>query len=539
MNPWMVESLEAFQFYNCPECNHCEKQPEDFIQHARLHHANSQCSSLFKSPECDTNKVCDECGEVFKYHHTLLKHMATKHGIVSVFECDKCDMKFWLPALLRKHKSECHNLSVTQVAQVSDMPSVTQVTQLSDLTSATQVTQLSDVTSVTDVSKQTNSSSMDESVTDVTDTSMTEALLGHEYAKEEEKWECYVCDFVGKNKDKLMAHVRKEHKKGRKDGPPSICDICDASFKRHHSHLEHMSIVHGKKMSFHCKYCQFKTTLPSLLKKHEKDFHQWEMNARKCNFCQYFGLNVETHMIANHKEYAKNSQFKKINCDTNKTEGRKGTKTKKSDIKNKVCDTNVTTICDNRETNVTTICDTDVTMHDTNVTSISDNCDTNVTTICDTDVSMQDTNVTTMFDKGGTIATAMRHINYSHPKTVQIPKKRPKRSVTTSKTEKQKSLRKTDENVVGVKCGICDKVFGTRNLLVIHVKQCHNGKRDIKCNKCEWTTENMAKLKQHMNLMHDTRRYKCDKCDQIVQGSRNYRQHKKLNHSINLSSSPM
>ena len=205
-------------------------------------------------------------------------------------------------------------------------------------------------------------------------------------------------------------------------------------------------------------------------------------------------------MIANHKEYAKNSQFKKINCDTNKTEGRKGTKTKKSDIKNKVCDTNVTTICDNRETNVTTICDTDVTMHDTNVTSISDNCDTNVTTICDTDVSMQDTNVTTMFDKGDTIATAMRHINYSHPKTVQNPKKRPKRSVTTSKTEKQKSLRKTDENVVGVKCGICDKVLASQNLLVIHVKQCHNGKRDIKCNKCDWTTENMTKLRQHMNL---------------------------------------
>ena len=531
MNPWMVETLESFQFYNCPECNHCEKQVEDFIQHARLHHVNSQCSSLFKSTECDNNKVCDECGEVFKYHHSLLKHMATMHGIVSVFECDKCDMKFWLPALLRKHKSECHNSSVTQVSQLSNV---------------TGVTQMSNVTSVTDVSKLTNSS-MDESVssvTDVTDTSMTEALLGHEYAKEEEKWECYVCDFVGKNKEKLMAHVRKEHKKGRKDGPPSICDICDASFKRHHSHLEHMSIVHGKKMSFHCKYCQFKTTLPSLLKKHEKDFHQWEMNARKCNFCQYFGLNVETHMIANHKEYSKNSQFikSKINCDTKKTEGKKGTKTKKSDT---VCDsdvtmhdTNVTSICDNRDTNVTSICDN----RDTIVTSKCDNCDTNVTSKCDN----REANVTKMCGKhdtndtiSDTNVTTMRDINSSHQKTAQKAKKRPKRSVTTSKSEKRKSLKKMDENAVGVKCGICDKVLASQNLLVIHVKQCHNGKRDIKCNKCDWTTENMTKLKQHMNLMHDTRRYKCDKCDQIVQGSRNYRQHKKLNHSIDFTSAPL
>ena len=155
-------------------------------------------------------------------------------------------------------------------------------------------------------------------------------------------------------------------------------------------------------------------------------------------------------------------------------------------------------------------------------------CDNNVTVICDNTDKISDTNVTTMHD-----------INSSHPKTAQKAKKRPKRSVTTSKSEKRKSLKKMDENAVGVKCGICDKVLASQNLLVIHVKQCHNGKRDIKCNKCDWTTENMTKLKQHMNLMHDTRRYKCDKCDQIVQGSRNYRQHKKLNHSINLTSAPL
>merc|ERR1711860_96377 len=136
--------------------------------------------------------------------------------------------------------------------------------------------------------------------------------------------------------------------------------------------------------------------------------------------------------------------------------------------------------------------DTNDTISDTNVTSKCDNCGTNVTSFCDN----REANVTKMCDKhdtndtiSDTNVTTMRDINSSHQKTAQKAKKRPKRSVTTSKSEKRKSLKKMDENAVGVKCGICDKVLASQNLLVIHVKQCHNGKRDIKCNKCDWTTE--------------------------------------------------
>ena len=53
-NPWNVESLEDFRFYNCPECDHKESIKSDFLKHALNNHP--RCGELFDSLDVERSK---------------------------------------------------------------------------------------------------------------------------------------------------------------------------------------------------------------------------------------------------------------------------------------------------------------------------------------------------------------------------------------------------------------------------------------------------------------------------------------------------
>ena len=46
--------------------------------------------------------------------------------------------------------------------------------------------------------------------------------------------------------------------------------------------LEHLHIVHGKKMSFECKYCEATFNLPSALKYHKETSCDKKKESQKC-----------------------------------------------------------------------------------------------------------------------------------------------------------------------------------------------------------------------------------------------------------------
>ena len=48
LNPWHVESVEAFNFYCCPECVYRAKEEHDFQAHALQNHIQSK--TLFNEP---------------------------------------------------------------------------------------------------------------------------------------------------------------------------------------------------------------------------------------------------------------------------------------------------------------------------------------------------------------------------------------------------------------------------------------------------------------------------------------------------------
>ena len=50
-NPWIVENLEEFLYYCCPECDVKTKDTQSFIEHALLNHAQAQHLVVVKLEE--------------------------------------------------------------------------------------------------------------------------------------------------------------------------------------------------------------------------------------------------------------------------------------------------------------------------------------------------------------------------------------------------------------------------------------------------------------------------------------------------------
>ena len=54
-NPWLVENIEAFNFYCCPECDFQSKDRDYFKRHAMESHKKSKVFFLMSKPEKNTN----------------------------------------------------------------------------------------------------------------------------------------------------------------------------------------------------------------------------------------------------------------------------------------------------------------------------------------------------------------------------------------------------------------------------------------------------------------------------------------------------
>ena len=53
-NPWNVQSIQEFQFFNCPECDSQIKNSQDFIKHAVKDHEQAKDSLCMKSELSNT-----------------------------------------------------------------------------------------------------------------------------------------------------------------------------------------------------------------------------------------------------------------------------------------------------------------------------------------------------------------------------------------------------------------------------------------------------------------------------------------------------
>ncbi|XP_039761993.1 zinc finger protein 91-like isoform X1 [Pararge aegeria] len=63
-----------------------------------------------------------------------------------------------------------------------------------------------------------------------------------------------------------------------------------------------------------------------------------------------------------------------------------------------------------------------------------------------------------------------------------------------------------------LKCHLCDRVYKYQKRLTVHIKHDHHLVRNFKCNLCELSFVDSAKLKMHMTKHTGVREYQCDVC---------------------------
>ena len=145
-NPWQVESIDAFSFLKCPECNFDTKEEFIFQDHAIVNHPLSfvlfgkTCKEEeedydpildpdledIKQELPDTNgsndseyvekssnseeklHTCSTCNESFSQPYKLKKHVELIHENKRSFGCSECDLKFKLKHHLKRHFSAVH-----------------------------------------------------------------------------------------------------------------------------------------------------------------------------------------------------------------------------------------------------------------------------------------------------------------------------------------------------------------------------------------------------------------------------------------------
>ena len=135
-NPWAVESIEAFSFYCCPECDLKTKNEDYFKKHAIECHNKSKVFFIMLKPGNNTNKdplevetefefqeenekgtekfgesetsvneesLSESEGEVKKYEQTLidgpdLASIDSRSGPLLISACDLCSLFFTSPS---------------------------------------------------------------------------------------------------------------------------------------------------------------------------------------------------------------------------------------------------------------------------------------------------------------------------------------------------------------------------------------------------------------------------------------------------------
>ena len=80
-------------------------------------------------------------------------------------------------------------------------------------------------------------------------------------------------------------------------------------------------------------------------------------------------------------------------------------------------------------------------------------------------------------------------------------------------------------------CNYCNKNFSQKNNLKRHIKSKHEA-TNLRCEKCEFTSDRIDCLKRHIEMKHYQNKIKCPECSAEFSRKDNMERHKKEYHPI-------
>jgi len=251
VNPWKVDSIQAFYLIKCPECTFDTKTETDFQEHAFENHPLShvlfhkklennadisdtidinekslKLKEKFDSPtyNCDPkNKIEPNANEnASRFNHQSNEKKKKKLP----YKCTNCKVRFETKTSLWTHNTECE---------------------------------------VHDGQKPFNCSICNTNYSNKTD------LINHNKTVHGSKkpHQCNLCDLSFSQKFKLKLHKKKLHNQRRK----YKCSACDKTFIQREDLKKHKVRTHIGKQPFKCQKCDVRFSKQRDLEKHIESVH--------------------------------------------------------------------------------------------------------------------------------------------------------------------------------------------------------------------------------------------------------------------------
>ena len=319
-NPWAVESLQAFYFLKCPECDFNTKEGNSFENHATENHPLSFVLFDKKYVEEDFDTI-DIKEEPLSHSDIQISYQDQKsytHNQFSPLSYVTEDNSILdVPELKKEPTDECcivENQSRNNEIDINTSetePYFTDVSIIGDnqtenpLNSAVHEEKNKNkdlqepgknegIDFLTESNFDHGSDEVETIVqTDAEKTSKTRKIqkklrcdrcnasfLGKQaliYHIDKAHFNCDYCKKTFKRKSQLLRHTNHVHLKLQ----PHMCSECEKAFSVKENLTRHVELVHLKKKPFKCQYCKYSFGYKQGLKKHIIDIHQSLICRRK------------------------------------------------------------------------------------------------------------------------------------------------------------------------------------------------------------------------------------------------------------------
>lgn len=124
-------------------------------------------------------------------------------------------------------------------------------------------------------------------------------------------YKCKLCPFAADNRSSLNKHQKANHS----DQLPFSCDRCDYTSKYAWSVKTHIDNVHLKTKKFQCPECSYATSQACFLRRHTSRVHNPNVGAYKCEYCDYTAHHPNSLQRHVNRQHTQNFAHKCPYCD--------------------------------------------------------------------------------------------------------------------------------------------------------------------------------------------------------------------------------
>ena len=96
----------------------------------------------------------------------------------------------------------------------------------------------------------------------------------------------------------------------------------------------------------------------------------------------------------------------------------------------------------------------------------------------------------------------------------------------------KKHIRIVHDKIRDYNCELCGKLFSTNTILKQHIKIVHEGRKDYKCERCEYRCGQVHQLRNHVKVIHEGYKgdHKCSLCEKTFLSTLRLTKHVKITH---------